>query len=109
MQSAPVEKNKCPSGSTNHQCPSIFSILKKPVALASVTANPPNLQWLESPPPSSASSFPQAFFSSSNVLALPVHSPLIHWPNSSTSGFDSSTASPDDSFSSLIERISTVF
>jgi hypothetical protein len=41
MTSEPTERKRCPSGSTNHQRPSIFSTRKNPVALAAVLVNPP--------------------------------------------------------------------
>ena len=41
ITSAPRERKRWPSGSTNHHRPSFFSTRKKPVASAFVAAKPP--------------------------------------------------------------------
>ena len=56
MTSTPRERKRCPSGSTNHQRPSILSTRKKPVACAFVEANPPKRQRPRSPATSACSS-----------------------------------------------------
>src|SRR5436190_10538513 len=81
IESAPIERNKCPSGSTNHHLPSIFSTRKKPVALAFEPSYPPYLQKPKSPLPSALSSAAHAACSCSRLVALPGQSSPIHCPN----------------------------
>ncbi len=108
MTSAPVERNRWPSGSTNHHRPSRFSTRKKPVASAFVPANPPKRHSEGSAGASERSSSRHDARSSSTVFALPGQAPCTACPSSSTRGSPSRTASPGDARSRRTERTSSV-
>src|ERR1039458_1402054 len=85
-----------------------FGWRKKPVALASVRAKPPYLQYSNSPGRRDLSSRSQSPFSCSRLLIFPGYSAGIHCPNSSTTGNLSRISEPGSLFERRTLRISSV-
>src|ERR1039458_7472400 len=83
-----------------------FGWRKKPVALASVRAKPPYLQYSNSPGRRDLSSRSQSPFSCSRLLIFPGYSAGIHCPNSSTTGNLSRISEPGSLFERRTLRIS---